>query len=205
LANRKYNPIEVMFMKKLRIWFCLVVLVLLISGCDTNQNVNVETAQPTAIDAQKVSNDSKLLITTEGFKWSEDKDALPFEDVIEKVPFKIKQPLIPFEVTHKAASLIDAPFDFIQLTYANDKDGYQLILAESNSKSKTKPDGKAGPQLNDGTETWVQSDQLSSALYWRKDGLTFTLISNKIEKGKFVPLYDIPKLKEIANSINEIE
>ncbi|MCC3375025.1 hypothetical protein [Cohnella sp. REN36] len=191
-------------MKNLRIVFCLVALVLLISGCETNQHSNVETSQPSTVDTPKTFNNSALSISSEGNKWNEDKNALPFEQVIDKVSFKVKEPEVPFEVTHKAASLITDPFVVIQLTYANEKVGYQLVLAESNS-DKFKPGGKVGPHLKDGTETKVQSNQHSSVLAWRKNGMTFTLITTKIEDGEFVPLYDVSKLKEIANSINEIE
>ncbi len=119
----------------------------------------------------------------------------------KKIPFDVQQPQLPFIVTHKAAGIMNAPFDMIKITYANEQEGLQLILAESNATNKSSPKGTLGPNLSDGSQTWIQGDENFSGLYWRRDGHTYSLASNKIENGKFVPLYDESKLIEIANTI----
>src|ERR1700730_5316490 len=62
-------------------------------------------------------------ITNEGFKWTADKNALPFEETIKKVQFQVKQPILPFEVSNKVAHAIKATtkpsYDIIEMTYAN--------------------------------------------------------------------------------------
>jgi len=179
-------------MKKIHILF-LIVFILLVSGCNENQS----RTQP----ANPEPGGGSLVISGEGFEWSESKDALSFEEVIAKVPFRVRQPEVPFEVTHKAANIIQAPFDFIQMTYANDKLGFQLVLSESNSKDKSTPKGEAGSKLHDGSPTWIQGDSRVSGLYWRSNGMTYNLLSFKIQNGAFVSLYDHAQLVEVANTI----
>ncbi|TCZ77070.1 hypothetical protein E0485_11425 [Paenibacillus albiflavus] len=179
-------------MKKISI-IILLAFVLLVVGCKASKN----DIQPSNLQ----TNNSSLVISNGEIKWDEDKNALSFDEFIKKVPFEVKQPEVPFEITNKAIGGIEAPFDFIQMTSANDKLGFEIILAISNSKDNSKPQGKKGVKLENGSQTWIQSDQSVSALYWRYDGLTYVLSSLKIENGNFLPLYDTEKLVEIANTI----
>lgn len=52
---------------------------------------------------------------------------------------------------------------------------------------------------SDGSQTWDQGDGHVSAIYWRNEGLTYSLISGK--NNNLEPLYDYQTLIEIANTI----
>jgi hypothetical protein len=183
-------------MKKIGIMF-LFASILLIAGCKASQS-----------DIQPPNNQQSntgFTISDEGFKWNDDKNALPFEETIKKAPFQLRQPEVPFEVTNKTARSIKAstkaPYDVVEMTYANAKQGLQLTLAEANSKDDVTPNGEMGPKLQNGSQTWIVGDQNKSGLYWKYNAVNYSLISFKIENGKFVPLYDNSKLAEIANTI----
>jgi hypothetical protein len=187
-------------MKKIGIML-LLASILLTGGCKASQG----TIQSPINQQSNIG----FSITNEGFKWTDDKNALPFEETIKKAPFQVKQPVLPFEVTNKVAHAIKAPtkpsYDVIEMTYANAKQGLQLTLVEANSKADLKadlnPKTPLGPKLQNGSQTWIGGDQNKSGLYWRYDGVNYSMISYKIDNGKFVPLYDVAKLIEIANSI----
>jgi hypothetical protein len=171
----------------------LLASILLTAGCKASQG-----AIQSPINQQS---NIGLSITNEGFKWSDDKNTLPFEETIKKTPFQVKQPVLPFEVTNKVAHAIKAPtkpsYNVIQMTYANAKQGLQLTLAQDNSKADANPKTPLGPKLDNGSQTWIGGD----GLYWRYDGVNYSMISYKIDNGKLVPLYNVAKLIEIANSI----
>lgn len=189
---------EAISIKKLRL--ILLFSLLLIAGCKVSQpSIN----QPTANQQIK----SGFTVSDEGFKWNEDKNALPFEEAIKKAPFQIKEPPVPFEVTNKVAYVLKSTtkpsFDIVVMTFANADQGYQLTVGADNSKKPTSnPKAPLGPKLKNGDETWTYIDQGKSGLYWRHNGQNYSIISFKIENGKFVPLYDTSSLIEIANTIN---
>jgi hypothetical protein len=175
----------------------LLAFILLTAGCKVSQG----TIQSPINQQSNIG----FSITNEGYNWTDDKNALPFEETIKKAPFQVKQPVLPFEVTNKVAHAIKATikpsYDIIEMTYGNAKQGLQLTLAEANSKADLKadlnPKTPMGPKLNNGSQTWIGGD----GLFWRYNGVNYSMISYKIDNGKFVPLYDIAKLIEIANSI----
>lgn len=182
------------------IYICLVAAFLVASGCGTGTQ---NTIPPTAID-QSPQNYAGLSITNGVVEWNEGSDCCKsFEDTLLELPFEVRIPKVPFQITNQAAEIVPANFNLIRLTFANVEHGEQLILSISNSKDKSKPEGKKGPKLNDGTQTWIQSTQNLSGLYWRSKGLTYALASSKIEDGDFLPLYDISELVQIANSIGK--
>ncbi|WP_213649720.1 hypothetical protein [Paenibacillus sp. J23TS9] len=174
-------------------WIGLIIALAVLAGCSSKQEAKIDYGKPT--------NSTSMGITDEGLKWDIDKSAPSYDDTIERVSFEVKEIKSPFPPTHKAASIIKAPFDMIQLTYASLDQGRQLILVESNSQDTSEPEGKSGPKLSNGAPTWIQSDSQMSALYWRQDGLTFVLMSNQVKNKKFIPLYDEDELAIIANSI----
>ncbi|PZT57599.1 hypothetical protein [Paenibacillus silvae] len=118
-----------------------------------------------------------------------------------KVPFPIRQPVVPFEVTEQSTRILetDGTYDAVELTYANKEEGTNLILLITNSKADTPPKGKKGQPLSNGSPTWDQSNENVSAIYWRYEGLTYALVSGK--NNNLEPLYDYATLKEIANTI----
>jgi hypothetical protein len=73
--------------------------ILLTAGCKASQTA---TVQPNAIQ----QTESGFTISNEGFKWTDDENALPFEEVIKKAPFQVKEPEVPFEATNKVAHVI---------------------------------------------------------------------------------------------------
>lgn len=126
---------------------------------------------------------------------------ISIEEAENKVPFEIKQPSVPFPVTQKSARILDTDgkFDAVEITYSNADEGLNLILMITNSKADTPPSGKKGQKLANGSQTWDQGDEHVSAIYWRNEGLTYSLISGK--NNNLEPLYDYQKLIEIANTI----
>ncbi|MEC0125173.1 hypothetical protein [Paenibacillus pabuli] len=118
-----------------------------------------------------------------------------------KIPFEIKQPSVPFQVTQKSARILDTngKFDAVEVTYANTDEGLNLIIMITNSKVDMPPNGKKGLKLTNGSQTWNQGDEHVSAIYWRNEGLTYSLISGK--NNNLEPLYDYQTLIEIANTI----
>ncbi|MGC5772150.1 hypothetical protein [Paenibacillus pabuli] len=126
---------------------------------------------------------------------------ISFEEVEAKIPFEIKQPSVPFQVTQKSARILDTngKFDAVEITYANTNEGLNLIIMITNSKVDTPPNGKKGLKLTNGSQTWDQGDEHVSAIYWRNEGLTYSLISGK--NNNLEPLYDYQTLIEIANTI----
>lgn len=189
-----------MIVLKKAIYICLVAAFLVTSGCETGTQ---NTIPPIAenID-QNPPNYAGLSITNGVVEWNQGLDS-SFEDTLLEVPFEVQIPKIPFQITNQAAEIVPANFNLIRLTFANVEHGEQLILSISNSKDKAKLKGEKGPKLNDGTQTWIQSNQNFSGLYWRNKGLTYALASSKVEDGDFLPMYDIPELVQIANSIGK--
>lgn len=188
-------------MKKIMYVCLIVVLLMLAGGCGTGAKNN--DISPIAEDVEQTPGTSPGLSIRDGVAvWDPGSECCKsFEDTLDEVPFEVSIPKVPFPITHQSADIVPANFDLIQLTFANEERGEQLILAVSNSQVKSKPDGKKGPKLSDGTQTWIQSTPSLSGLYWRKQGLTYALGSNKVEDGNFVPLYSISELVQIANSI----
>ncbi|MDU0330539.1 MULTISPECIES: hypothetical protein [Paenibacillus] len=188
-------------MKKIIDVIILVVILFLAGGCGTGAKYN--DISPIAEDVKQTPGTSPSLSIRDGVAvWDPgSKCCESFEDTLLEVPFEVPIPKVPFPITHQSADIVPANFDLIQLTFANEERGEQLILAVSNSQVKSKPDGKKGPKLSDGTQTWIQSTPNLSGLYWRNNGLTYALASNKVEDGDFVPLYSISELVQIANSI----
>ena len=187
---------------KKAIYICLVAAFLVTSGCGTGTQ---NTIPPIAenID-QSPPNYAGLSITNGVVEWNQGLNCCKsFEDTLLEVPFEVQIPKVPFQITNQAAEIVPANFNLIRLTFANVEHGEQLILSISNSKDKSKPEGEKGPKLNDGTQTWIQSNQNFSGLYWRNKGLTYALASSKVEDGDFLPMYDIPELVQIANSIGK--
>ncbi|MDR0267131.1 hypothetical protein [Paenibacillus sp.] len=165
----------------------------ILAGCSSDKVTSAEYG--------KAVNRTHMGITSDGLKWDQDRNAPSFEDTLKQMPFKVKQIRLPFPPTQTAASIIEAPFDMIQLTYADLENGRQLILVESNSQDTSKPKGKSGPKLRNGTPTWIQSDSHTSALYWREDGLTYLLMSNQVNDKDFIPLFSPKDLALIASTI----
>ncbi|MCM3040432.1 hypothetical protein M3201_12075 [Paenibacillus motobuensis] len=166
-------------------------------------------AASVANDVSGGATDYGLSITDGVAKWSEGEGGLTsiatsdeiFQQTIHEAVFPLLLPKLPFEATHRAVSKIAAPFDLYQIVYVNEQQGIQLVLGQSNSKVTSTPEGKKGPKLDNGARTWIQGNDGFSAIYWRHDGYTYSLLSNKVDGGKFVPLYDTDKLVEIANSL----
>lgn len=166
---------------------------LLLAGCSSKDPVYTNVGKPV--------NNTRMVITEKGLKWDLDPSASSFEETIEDFPFEVKQIKLPFPPTSTAASVIEAPFDMIQLTYASLDMGRQLILVESNPGDDSTPKGKAGPRLKNGEETWIQSDSHSSALTWRHEGITYLLMSNQVKDKQFVPLYAPDELVQVADTL----
>ena len=126
---------------------------------------------------------------------------ISIEEAVAEIPFEIKQPSVPFQVTQKSARILDAngKFDAVEITYANTDEGLNLIIMITNSKADTRPNGKKGLKLENGSQTWDQRNEHVSAIYWRNEGLTYSLISGK--NNNLEPLYDYQTLIEIANTI----
>lgn len=126
---------------------------------------------------------------------------ISIDEAEAKVPFKIKQPSIPFQVTQKSTRILDTngKFDAVEITYANTDEGSNLILMITNSKADTPPTGKKGLKLANGLQTWDQGNEHISAIYWRNEGLTYSLISGK--SNNLDALYDYQSLIEIANTL----
>ncbi|MBE9917609.1 hypothetical protein G8C92_26695 [Paenibacillus donghaensis] len=180
-------------MRKLTSFMGWLLCLAIVAGCGSDQ---VESAE-----YGKELNHTSMVITSDGLKWDVDKTAPSFEDTLKQMPFEVKQIKLPFPPTHQAASVIKAPFDMIQLTYADLLYGQQIILVESNSQDDSEPKGKPGPKLQNGTPTWIQSDSQTSALYWKAEGYTYLLMSNKVKNGHFVPLFTPKELAVIASSM----
>jgi hypothetical protein len=113
----------------------------------------------------------------------------------------MKQPSVPFQVDQKSARILDTngTFDAVEITYENTDEGLTLILMMTNSKADTLPNGKKGLKLANGSQTWDQGNEHINAIYWRNEGLTYSLISGK--NNNLEPLYDQQTLIEIANTI----
>jgi hypothetical protein len=166
-------------------------------------------AASVANDVNEEATNNGLSITDGVAKWSGGGSGLisdsasdeVFQQTIHEAVFPLLQPKLPFEATHCAVSKITAPFDLYQIVYANEQQGIQLVLGQSNSKVTSTPEGKKGPKLDNGARTWIQGNDGFSAIYWRHNGYTYSLLSNKVDGGKFFPLYDTDKLVEIANSL----
>ena len=128
---------------------------------------------------------------------------LSIEEALERIPFTIAQPSVPFEATQKSAKILDTNgrFDAVEITYANIDEGSTLVVMVTNSQADTPPNGKKGLKLANGSQTWEQGDEQVSAIYWRHEGLTYTLVSWLNNNGNQAPLYNHEKLIEIANSI----
>ncbi|SHN78050.1 hypothetical protein SAMN04487896_4014 [Paenibacillus sp. ov031] len=126
---------------------------------------------------------------------------ISFEETEARTPFEIKQPSVPFQVTQKSARILDTngTFEAVEITYANTDEGLNLITMITNSKVDTPPKGKKGLKLSNGSQTWDQGDGNVSAIYWRNEGLTYSLISGK--NNNLEPLYDYQTLVEIANTL----
>lgn len=159
----------------------LCMILLLLSACLQN----AESNQPT--------NNSDLSPPVE----------ISIEEAEAKIPFDIKQPSVPFQVTQKSAKILDAngKVDAVEITYANTAEGLTLIIMITNSKAETHPNGKKGLKLANGSQTWDQGTEQVSAIYWRHEGLTYTLISGRNNNGNLEQLYENKKLIEIANTI----
>ncbi|WP_128103216.1 hypothetical protein [Paenibacillus sp. DCT19] len=126
---------------------------------------------------------------------------IPFEEAEAKIPFEIKQPSIPFQVTEKSTRVLAAnePYDAVEITYANTDQGLNLIMMITNSKVNTSPNGKIGLKLANGSQTWDQGNEHVSAIYWRNEGLTYSLVAGK--NNNLEPLYDYETLIKIADTI----
>lgn len=126
---------------------------------------------------------------------------ISIEEAEAKIPFEIKQPSVPFQVTQKSARILDTngKFDAVEITYENTIEGLTMIIMMTNSKADTPPNGKKGLKLANGSQTWDQGNEHVSAIYWRHEGLTYSLISGK--NNNLEPLYDHQTLIEIANTI----
>lgn len=126
---------------------------------------------------------------------------ISIENAEAKIPFEMKQPSVPFQVDQKSARILDTngTFDAVEITYENTDEGLTLILMMTNSKADTPPNGKKGLKLANGSQTWDQGDEHINAIYWRNEGLTYSLISGK--NNNLEPLYDHQTLIEIANTI----
>ncbi|GIP46255.1 hypothetical protein J45TS6_47140 [Paenibacillus sp. J45TS6] len=157
----------------------LCMIPLLLSGCLQN----AESNQPT--------NNLDLSPPVE----------ISIEEAVAEIPFDIKQPSVPFQVTQKSARILDAngKFDAVEITYANTDEELNLIIMITNSKADTRPNGKKDLKLENGSQTWDQGNEHVSAIYWRNEGLTYSLISGK--NNNLEPLYDYQTLIEIANTI----
>lgn len=118
-----------------------------------------------------------------------------------RVPFKIKQPVVPFEITEQSTRILETngTYEAVEMTYANKDEDANLILLITNSKADTPPKGKIGRKLTNGSQTWDQGNEEISAIYWRYDGLTYALVSGK--SNNLEPMYDYTTLLEIANTI----
>lgn len=125
------------------------------------------------------------------------------EEAQRQVPFAIVQPSVPFEATQKSAKVLDTNdrFDAVEITYANPDEGLTLVMMMTNSKADSPPNGKIGLKLANGAQTWEQGDERVNAVYWRHEGLTYTLLSLQNNNGNPQPLYSHHKLIQIANSI----
>lgn len=126
---------------------------------------------------------------------------ISIEEAEAKIPFTIKQPSVPFKVTQTSARILDTrgKFDAVEVTYANTDEGLSLILMTTNSKTDTPPTGEKGLKLANGSQTWDQGNEHLSVIYWRNEGLTYSLIAGK--NNNLEPLYDYQTLIEIANTI----
>ncbi|RAW12777.1 hypothetical protein DC345_21040 [Paenibacillus taichungensis] len=126
---------------------------------------------------------------------------ISLEEAEANIPFEIKQPSVPFQVTQESARILETngKFDAVEITYANTDEGLTLITMITNSKADTLPNGTKGLKLTNGSQTWDQGDEHVSAIYWRNEGLTYSLISGK--NNNIEPLYDYQTLIDIANTI----
>ncbi|MGQ8875009.1 hypothetical protein [Paenibacillus sp. TSA_86.1] len=118
-----------------------------------------------------------------------------------RVPFKIKQPVVPFEVTEQSTRILETngTYEAVEMTYANREEDLNLILLITSSKVDTPPKGKKGQKLTNGAQTWDQGNTEVSSIYWRHEGLTYAVVSGK--NNNLEPLYDYPTLLKIANTI----
>lgn len=118
-----------------------------------------------------------------------------------RVPFKIKQPVMPFEVTEQSTRLLETngTYDAVEITYVKKDENANVILLITNSKVDTPPTGKKGQKLTNGLQTWDQGNGEVSAIYWRHEGLTYTVVSGK--NNNLEPLYDYETLLKIADTI----
>lgn len=153
---------------------------------------------------QPPPNYAGLTIVNDGVEWDPgSEDGTTFDETLLEMPFEVRIPEVPFQITHQAAEVVPASFQIIRLTFANVDQGEQLMLSITNSTDKSKPEGEKGPPLDNGTPTWIQSNPHFSGLYWREDGLTYALASSKVENRDFDLLYDVSELVQIANSMKK--
>lgn len=104
-------------------------------------------------------------------------------------------------VTEKSTRILAAnePYDAVEITYANTDQGLNLIIMITNSKVNTSPNGMKGLKLANGSQTWDQGNDHVSEIYWRNEGLTYSLVAGK--NNNLEPLYDYETLIEIADTI----
>jgi len=127
--------------------------------------------------------------------------AISIEEAKTRIPFDIKQPVVPFQVSEKSARILktNGKYDAVELTYVNTEEELNLMLLITNSKSRMTPSGQKGQRLSNGAQVWEKSSDLIKAIFWRNEGLTYTLFSGK--HNTFDPLYDFQALVDIANTI----
>lgn len=126
---------------------------------------------------------------------------ITIEEAEAQIPFEIKEPSVPFQTTEKSIRILASndPYDAVEITYANTDQGLNLIMMITNSKVKTSPNGKKGLKLANGSQTWDQGNDHVSAIYWRNEGLTYSLVAGK--NNNLEPLYDYETLIKIADTI----
>lgn len=117
----------------------LVILLVtaLLAGCSSDKQ--------TSLDYGKPSNQTCMVITDKGYKWDIDNSAPSFDETLKQVSFEVKQIRMPFPPSHTAASIIQAPFDMIQLTYANLEMGPRSSWSRATRRIRTSPRVKTDP------------------------------------------------------------
>ncbi|MBQ4899913.1 hypothetical protein KB559_13765 [Paenibacillus sp. Marseille-P2973] len=189
-------------MKRIIVCACLIAVFLMISGCGIGKQNEVPPVSEVSNVDQSPPNYAGLTIVNDGVEWDPGlESSKSFDETLLEMPFEVRIPEVPFLITHQAAEVVPASFQILRLTFANVDQGEQLMLSITNSTDKSKPEGKKGPPLDNGTPTWIQSNPNFSGLYWREDGLTYALASSKVEDHDFYPLYDVSELVQIANSL----
>lgn len=128
---------------------------------------------------------------------------ISIDEAQTKIPFMIKQPSVPFRITKKSAKILDTngKYDAVEITYENTNEGLTLTIMIINSKVGTSPNSKKGLKLANGSQTWDQEFEHVNAIYWRHEGLNYTLASVRNNNGESEKLYDHQTLSDIANTI----